>query len=107
MTPFFSSTFPLATNRGTYQGGSLDGTAFTAPRKDNADARQHSLNVAAGDEEATEYGIKEPSLLATMLPEFDIVYSHMLEFFHDLQIVNSPFYVSIMSQNELTAFFSI
>jgi hypothetical protein len=83
----------------------LDGTAFTAPKKDNVDARQHSQNVAAGQEEATDYGIKEPSLVATMLPEFDIVYGHMIEFFHDLQIVSSQFYVSTLSQNELSLVF--
>ena len=97
--------FLLATNRGTYQAGYLDGTAFTAARKDNVDARQHSQNVAAGEEEATEYGIKEPSLLATMLPEFDIVYGHMIELFHDLQIVNSPLRLNHFSKLAHSTFF--
>lgn len=69
----------------------MDGSAFTAVKKTDADAREHSENVAAGIEQEIEYGIKKPSLLATMLPDFDIVYGHMIELFHNLQIVSSLF----------------
>ena len=37
--------------------------------------------------EPKEYGIKAPSTLSQMLPQFDIVYGHMIDFFHNLQIV--------------------
>ena len=87
-------TNPTVTHRGVYQGGYLDGTAATAPRKTNVAARQHSQNVQQHTENPTQFGIKEPSLIATMLPEFDIVYGHMIELFHDLQIVRTPFGLS-------------
>ena len=43
--------------------------------------------------EPEEYGIKAPSILSQVLPQFDIVYGHMIDFFHNLQIVRerSPF----------------
>jgi len=94
LTPISS---PAATNRGVYQAGYLDGTAFNAPRKTDGEARGHSQSVGQGDENATQYGIKAPSLIATMLPEFDIVYGHMIEFFHDLQIVSSPSHLKTVS----------
>ena len=35
--------------------------------------------------------------MATMLPEFDIIYGHMIEFFHDLQIVRTPIELNLLN----------
>lgn len=85
---FSPSTTIIATDGGSYQAGYVDGTAFTALKKTNANARLHSTAVGQGDERPTVYGIKSPSSIATQFGDFDIVYGHMIEFFHNLQIVS-------------------
>jgi len=83
-----SLSLPADTEGGAYQGGYLDGSAFTAVKKNNADARLASAAVAAGTMQTVNCGFKAPSSIVTMLPQFDVVYGHMIELFHDLQIVS-------------------
>jgi len=113
----FVSHLLLDTGYGRYQIGYNDGSAFTASRKTDVEAREKSEEVEAGWIglwplvclfffssilmplpslrffffltliEPKEYGIKAPSTLSQMLPQFDIVYGHMIDFFHNLQIV--------------------
>jgi len=75
-----------------YQAGYIDGSAFTAQKKTNEAARVHSQAVANGTEALIDFGFKEPSSIAKILPGFDLVYGHMIECFHDMRIVRVLFF---------------
>jgi len=76
-----------ANGRGSYPKGYISREAFNADRKNNQEMRQISIQVANGEANGTEYGIKQASVFAKMLPNFDIVYGFLIEFLHKIFIV--------------------
>jgi hypothetical protein len=76
-----------ATRAGKYIVGYVSGAATSAFRKDNHFTRLASARVAQNLITESEFGIRGPSLFALALPDFDVCYGELIEFFHKLQIV--------------------